>query len=101
LRNLQDYPVTFWPKDKSSEGIISLKIQEYNSEIDVSDSALRDLIKEEASFFSAYPMTYQAITIDDRPGEIGIITTKEGDYAHQNAKDTDIIISVQDHLLHL
>ena len=45
------YPVTFWPKGESSEGIISLKIQEYNSEIDVSDSALRDVIKEEAIFF--------------------------------------------------
>jgi hypothetical protein len=73
------YPVTFWPKGESSEGIISLKIQEYNSEIDVSDSALRDVIKEEASFFSAYPITYQATTIDGRPGEMGTITTKEGD----------------------
>lgn len=74
------YPVTLWPKDGSAEGMISLKIQEYNSEIDVSDSGLRDVIKEEASFFFAeYPITYKTTTIDGRLGEVGFITTKDGD----------------------
>ena len=76
------YPVTLWPKDESAKGMISLKIQEYNSEIDVSDSALRDAINEEASvFFSAYPITYQSTTIDGRPGEVGTIKTENGDTA--------------------
>ena len=75
-----DYPVTLWPKDESAKGMISLKIKEYNSKIDVSDSALRDAIKEEASVvFSAYPMTYQPTTIDGRPGEVGTIKTEKGD----------------------
>jgi hypothetical protein len=74
------YPVTLWPKDESSKGMISLKIQEYYSEIDVSDSALRDAIKEEASVvFSAYPITYQPTTIDGRPAEVGTIKTENGD----------------------
>ena len=74
------YPVTLWPTDESAKGMISLKIQEYNSEIYVSDSALRDAIKEEASVvFSAYPITYLPKTIDGRPGEVGTIKTENGD----------------------
>lgn len=74
------YPVTLRLKDESAKGMISLKIQEYNNAIDVSDSALRDVIKEEASvFFAEYTVAYQPTTIDSRPGEVGIIKTKDGD----------------------
>lgn len=74
------YPVSLWPKDESGSGMISLKIQDYNTEIDVSSSALRDMINEEAStFFEEDPITYAPTTIDGRPGEVGTITTKEGE----------------------